>query len=1081
MKYSFRIYFLYGVFMFAAFAPWPLAAQQSGDGGPAAFTTNQKRLALARSFVSKMKTGIARGNSYLDVSVTTMETNILSDGETLLLQPVLDKNFRIDGVIYGVVKDKKVLLSLRDISEVLQIPFVIDIEKKTVEGWYVRENKKFSLDLNAGIVRTDVGEFNLSANVFIEDGDILVPAAELGTWMDFEFKPVVSAQDLRITSKELLPIQEKYRRRKERFGGYEISPPSLPRLNDDYVALNLPSVNVAMRSVYRKQGDAKKGDVSHSATLRSVGDFAYGTLSTQIQANDVDNIKNVRMKYKRESRDPDLLGALEARRFEVGDITTTNVPLGGISSQELGVRITNTDSLRTFSTPTTGISGTGFPGWDVELYRDSQLIGLKEIGDDGFYQFADVDLFRSDNNFRLIFYGPQGEVREENLYIPVDRALLLSHGEGIYDVSISLDGKNTYNKSGANSSVGEDTNINVSALYEFPVADGVTLSAGLRSTVDHSARDRDSVGNLGVSATVKQALLNARVAVDDEGDMSAQLVARRDFGAHKVSSALRWRGKNFDVQGVGDSNTGALRHTLNVNGPLPFALGRSPRYNFSTEYQLDTNDEYFLRSTVGISTTVKYLYLNEQLTHSTGSIFQDNTLTSTTSVTGAYGRNHVRFLADYELKPDSELKSVLASYRRDFTNKVKLELRVDKRYDTSLTQYSAKLDWQAGFARISPRVTYDNKQDFFAGLDTRFSLLRDPARGRVKLYDYDVTNSGSVSAFVYLDKDGDGLFNGDDEPLEGVVVRAPQNGGREATDVNGIALFTRMSRLRLTDVFVDPDTLQDPTWVTGMEGVSVVPREGNIVAVNFPIHISGELDGSVYTRVVSLPQGDGVGTNARAPKSVALRKIRLKLYNATGDLQESVSTDSTGFYYFSLIPPGRYLLIIDEKSAVRGKFIRPAPQQIEIAYDGTIIYGNDIYVDMGEGDVPSAFMSDLDDYKARHPHIDFSKGEYDLVLNLGEYNSRLLMSVVWYKLKSRYDAMLTGGALFVLPTQSYADIKTGKHTLRVGLQGITLDQAYNRCRALVARGQYCKVEIYPSYINQAYAAQAKADVSLDVQ
>ncbi|PCI57018.1 MAG: hypothetical protein COB36_01750 [Alphaproteobacteria bacterium] len=1072
MKYSFRIYFLYGVFMFAAFAPWPLAAQQSGDVGHTAFVKNQKRLALARSFVSKMKTGLARGNSYLDVSVATMETNILLDGETLLLQPILGNNLRIDGVIYGVVKDEKVLLSLRDISEVLQIPFVIDLEKKTVEGWYVREDKKFSLDLNAGIVRTDVGEFNLSANVFIEDGDVLVPAAELGTWMDFEFKPIVSAQDLRITSEELLPIQEKYRRRQDMHGGYKVPKPSRPRLNDGYTALNVPSVDVAIRSVYRKHGETKDASTSHSATFRSAGDFAYGTLSTQIQANDVDNIKNVRMKYKQESLDADLLGALKARRFEVGDITTTNVPLGGVSSQELGVRITNTDSLRTFSTPTTGISGTGFPGWDVELYRDSQLIGLKEIGDDGFYQFSDVDLFHSDNAFRLIFYGPQGEVREENLYIPVDRDLL-SHGGGIYDVSISLDKKNTYNKFGADSSVGEDTNINVSALYEYSVVDGITLSSGLRSTVDQSAGDRDSVGNLGVSAVVKQALLNARVAVDDEGDMSAQLVARRDFGKHKVNSALRWRGKNFDVQGAGDSDIGTLRHTLNVNGPLPFALGRSPRYNFSTDYLLDTNDEYSLRSTVGINTTVKYLYLNEQLIHSTGSILQDDTLTSTTSVTGAYGRNHVRFLADYELKPDNELKSVLASYRRDFTNKVKLELKVDKRYDTSLTQYSAKLDWQAGFARISPRVTYNNKEEFFAGLDTRFSLLRDPVQGRVKLYDYNITNSGSVSAFVYLDKDGDGIFNGDDEPLEGVVVRAPQNGGRESTDVNGMALFTRMGRLRLTDVFVDPDTLQDPTWVAGMDGVSVVPREGNIVEVNFPIHISGELDGSVYTRAVSLPQGDGVGEEARISKSVALRNIRLKLYNAEGDLQESVSTDSSGFYYFSFIPPGRYLLIVDEKSAERGKFIRPAPQQIEIAYDGTVIYGNDIYVDMGEGDVPSAFVSDLDDYKARHPHIDFSKDEYDLVLNLGEYNSRLLMSVVWYKLQSRYNTMLTGGDLFVPPAQSYADVRTGKHTLRVGLQGITVKQAYNRCHALMAYGQYCKVEIYPSYIKQA-----QADISI---
>lgn len=1068
MKHFFHFCFLYGIFTCFIFAPCHLSAQQLTHNTGDDFVTNQKRLALARSFVAKLKAGLERGHT------VPSEANILPEGETLLLQPVLGGNLRVDGIIYGIVKNKGILLSLRDISDVLQIPLVIDIEKKTVEGWYVREDKVFSLDLNTGIARTDIGEFNISNNVFIEGDDVLVPASELGQWMDFEFKPVVSAQDLRITSAELLPIQARDKRRQSSLGGHKIPKPSLPRIDDDYRAVGTPSIDVATRSVYRKQGDSTEGVDAHSATLRSIGDFAHGTLSTQIQLNDTDYLKNVRVKYKRESLDADLLGALKARRFEVGDITTTHVPLGGRTSQELGVRVTNTDSLRTFSTPTTGISGTGFPGWDVELYRDTQLVGFREIGEDGFYQFSNVNLFQSDNNFRLVFYGPQGEVREEELYIPVDRTLL-SRGEGIYDVSISLDGENTYDKSDANLNSDDDTNVSVSALYEYPVADGVTVSAGARSHVEQA--QRDSVANIGVSLVASQVLINAGLAVDDEGDMSAQLVGRRDFGEHKVSGTLDWLGANFDVQGGGvENDIGSVRSNISMNGPLPFQLGHKTRYNLSTNYLLDTNDEYSLRSSVGVNTIWKRLALNEQLTHLTGSTLQDDSLDSATSVTGTYGRNHVRILANYELKPNNELKNILASYRRDFTKKLNMELKVDKRFETALTEYSAKLDWQAGFARISPRVTYNNQKDFFAGLDTRFSLLRDPSQGRVKMYDYNITSSGGVSAFVYLDKDGDGLFNGEDEPLEGVVVKAPQNGGRQLTDGNGIALFTRMGKLRLTDVYVDAESLQDPTWVSGFDGVSILPREGNIVEVNFPVHISGELDGNVYARAVPLPQVDG--EEVRAAKPVSLKNVRLKLYNDKGALQDSVFTDVTGFYYFPRIPPGRYLVIIDEKSAVRGQFIRPAPQQIEIGYDGTVIYGNDIYVDVGKGDIPSAFLPDLDDYKARHPHIDFSNDDYDFVLNLGEYNSRLLMSVVWYKLRSRYDVMLTGADIFVPPTQSYADVKTGKHTLRVGVRHITLEQAYNRCRALSVREQYCKVEIYPSYIRQKPVKQAQADIAV---
>ena len=1046
--------------------PWQLHAQQLPVQESS--TKDQKRLALAKLFVSKMKFSQEKlDNYYIDSKVVSAKSNVLLDGEVLLLQPVLDGGIKLDGIVYGKVSDGRILLSLRDIGDVLQLPWNIDMDNQVVKGWYINENKTFFMDIKSGVVRTDIGEFAISEYVTMDGEDILVPASEIGKWLDFKFDAIISAQDLRISSSDILPIQAYMKRREANLLGNKVPEPSLPRIDDNYKVIGAPVIDIATRSDYRKQGSGEKGDDSHRVTVRSVGDFAQGTLSTQVQLNDKEYLKNVRIKYKQDSVDGKLLGKLKARQFEVGDITTTNVPLGGETSQELGVRITNTDSQRTFSAPITEISGTGFPGWDVELYRDSQLLGFKEIGDDGFYKFSEVSLFQSNNNFRLVFYGPQGEVREESLYVPVDRTLL-SRGEGIYDVSASLSGKNTYNKSSSNLNSNENTDINISARYEYPVADGVTFSAGGRSHVDQG--NRDSALNVGASVIAGQALFNLGAAVDDEGDMSAQLVVRRDFGEHEVSGSLDWSGSNFDVQGNSDNEVGFIRNNVNFNGPLPFKIGLRPRYNLSSNYLLDTNDDHSLKTSVGFSTSWNQISLNEQLNHLTSTTDTQDTIDSITSIAGTYGNHRVRLLSNYQVTPDRELKNILASYRKNFNKKLNMELKVDKRFETSLTEYSAKLDWQAGFMRISPRVTYNTKKDFFAGLDTRFSLLRDPTLGRIKSYDHTLTSSGGVSAFVFLDKDGDGVFGDGDEPLEGVSVKAPQNGGRQLTDENGIALFTRMGKLRLTDIYIDEDSMQDPTWVAGFDGVSVLPREGHIVEVNFPLHISGELDGSVFTRAVQLPaDSSSVTEKTKYSKPVSLKNVSLQLYNEKGEIEGSALTDVTGFYYFPRIPPGRYLLLINEKSAKRGKFVRPSPQQIEIGYDGTIIYGNDVYVDAGDGDIPSEFMANLDDYKARHPHVKFAKDEYDLVFNLGDYNSRLLMSVIWYKLRSRYEAMLTGGDVFVLPEQSYADVKTGKHTLRVGLSGVTMDQAYNRCHALIVRGQYCKVEIYPSYIKQAQA------------
>ncbi len=1069
MKNNFHYIFLCSVFLSVILLPAHVKAQQSGD----VFAKNQQRLSLAKSFISKLKPKLDSVDRRLRVIDVINDRNILSDGEVLLLQPVLARNFRLDGVIMGIVNNGKILLSIRDISDVLQLPISIDIDNKAASGWYVREEKPFHLDLNNKIMLSDIGEFIVSDDVIIKDNDIWAPAYELGQWIDFEFKPVISSMDLKIESSELLPVQKRYNRRNLKFTKYGAGNAKLPRGGETYTAIGAPSVDIATASTYRKRGgDDEKGIAKHSVNIRTSGDLAYGTLTTQSRINNDNQLTSVRVNYKQESDEANLLGSLKARRFEAGDIITTRVPLGGQVVQEMGLRVTNTDSLRTFTVPTTGISGTAFAGWDVELYRDNQLVGFREVGEDGFYNFEDVDLYMADNNFKLIFYGPQGEIREENLFVPVNQSL--SRGDGAYDVSISLDKENAYNKKIGSAQDPDKGSVNIAAYYEKPIMDGTTISAGLWSSEYES--ERNSAANIGFSTILAQTLVNGGLAVDDEGDMSGELSFRKDFGEHKFRDTINWNSSGFDTQsGGGQNSIGGFSNNLSVFGPLPWGSVNKQRYNAGVNYFQNTEGNYSINARAGISSSIKNVSFSEQLQYRTGSNAEADSLSSFTNVTANIGKNRLRIGADYSFAPDSELKSILATYRRNFTKKVNIELGITKTPQQSLTQYSAKMDWQAGFMRISPSIKYDSKKDFFAGLNTRFGLLRDPSKGRVNMYDSNLTNVGAVSAFVYLDKDGNGKFDGDDEPLKDIVVKAPQNGGRKQTDENGVALFNRMGRLKLTDILLDVETLQDPTWVSSFEGVSILPREGYVAEVSFPIHISGEIDGSVYARAVALPDNSSDVIDIIEPKPIPLRNINLRLYNDKGMVENSVVTDATGFYYFPKVQPGRYFLIIDEESASSGRFIRPEPQQIEIGYSGDIIYGNNLYVDMGDGDIPSAFLPNLDDYKARHPHIDFSNKNNDLVLNLGEFNSRLLMSVVWYKIRSRYGDILAGAELFVPPARSYASIKTGKHSLRVGLNDKTLDSAYARCKALIARNQYCKVEIYPSYIKQAKVKNANID------
>lgn len=1089
--------------------------------------SNRQRLSLAHDFVAKLKAGFFRAEkeTFSIIKSQGSMQNTVPDGEVLLLQPRLDKNFRLGGVISAQMHNGKVALSLSDFVDVLQLAIHLDADGKRAFGWYIREEYKFSLDIVKKEVVTAQGTFNVSADVFSQSRDIFIPIDEFAHWFGFKMDVDVSSQELSIKSEEMFPVQENEERKNRKQNvRREMALPELPLGGETYTRGSIPVVDVRTTSTFKKGGGIDEGVDSHQVYVKTVGDVADGTLTTLSQFSNEDQLKKVRATYERESLSGDLLGVMKAKHIEIGDITTTTLPLSGGSSQELGVRITNTDPVRNFTRASTVISGNALPGWDVELYRGKQYLTIFRVGDDGFYHFDDVKLYTSDNNFRLRFHGPQGEEHEEMVSVPYDRDLL-SNGDGIYDVSVSFDGQNSYVNDELKNSDNDRGSVNVSALYEKPIADGMTGSFGFYS--DEEDEHRNFVGNAGLSWVLDESLINADVAVDDEGDGAAEFSVRRDIGEHSFNYTGRWRGANFDdgFSSYDATDGDTLDSSLSVNGPLSITSDEnvSARYSASLRYSSDDEGDELYSSTAGMAFGYQNVSFNDVLTYKTGTDLDDDILTSKTNFNIREGKNTLRLTGDYYLQPDLTLDTLSATFSRDFTDKLDMDLSVTKNEYESLVEYEARLDWQAGFVRISPSVSYNTQDDFFAGVSTRFGLMREPVSGDIKMYDRTITGNSFVSAFVYLDKDGDGVFNGEDEPLPDIVVSAPQNGRKATTDEEGVALFDRMMSLRLTDVFVAHESLPDPAWVPGFKGVSILPRQGYVAQVEFPIHLSGELDGTVYAyvkpsfevssdnEIAQIEPASGVApkvgeeradevalqayrkilkvedsgrfekeellskeVSSASLQPVPLRNIELRLYNDKGKVEQKSVTESDGFYYFSNIPPGRYFLMMSEESARRKNVIRPKPEPIEIGYDGAVIYGHKIFVDMGEGDVPSEIVEDMKVYKERHPHVSFDEDKSDLVLNLGDFNSRLLMSLVWYELKTHYKEVWGQHVEpLVKPAQSYADLKTGKHTLRVAMdKEKSLDDAYALCRSLMAREQYCKVEIYPSYMKKMYLKMA---------
>jgi hypothetical protein len=114
-------------------------------------------------------------------------------------------------------------------------------------------------------------------------------------------------------------------------------------------------------------------------------------------------------------------------------------------------------------------------------------------------------------------------------------------------------------------------------------------------------------------------------------------------------------------------------------------------------------------------------------------------------------------------------------------------------------------------------------------------------------------------------------------------------------------------------------------------------------------------------------------------------------------------------------------------------------------------------------------MNDFDDYEKRNAIPPTALSEESVVLNLGSYNSREMMIVVWYRIKKQYGDIIGPSRLLVQPADSYALAKTGKMVLRAVLPTADFKDALARCGKLKAAGLACTVEAAPEQPRQVSA------------
>ena len=1009
---------------------------------------------LAKDFVAKVGGRLQTYDQEQAAKAGDNPLSQLADGELLLLRPRSGK-FSIDGEIGSIKKNDRLYYSLTDIIDQLELAIDYDPEKKIGTGWFLREDWLVRMDFNKGEVVSRNTSFTLKPeDTYDEGGDLYISAGAARDWFAIETKPDFSQQYVEITTPVPYPALARNYRDRNTNNRQSRNIAELPRYQPEEQWLDLNTAEIQENIRYSKRADGP-GTLNHRNITQVEGDLLkHNFFGTTLWDNE-ENLTSVRARLSKSDESGNLLGPLGARYYALGDVELPQLPLTGNTTSALGVRVNN-NPLRNADFQSTNITGDSLPGWDVELYRDSVLIDRLRVDESARYEFPQIELFAGDNLFEIFFYGPQGEIRRDAFNIPVNEEFLATQ-DNTYDVSVSLSDAQTYQKFPSEDE--DEGTPDIVARYNKLI--GTTLAYGGVRTRQVDGEQKSYLTS-GFTNIWNGFIFDGNFAVDQTGAPAGQVGIRKNIDDWRLALRANAQSEEYDNNGETPSLYGltgnASKNFLTFFGSFATVTANG-QYNVLADDTTETQASLSLAHQLGrfqISNTTSYRksefsFDDDETLDGTPGYFDndsDNTqnepqIDNQIAARYSFGRFFLRGGVNFNIRPDSGVDNYFSELTWQPTNRFSTDLELQHDPNQKYSEARLSFNYRHDKFRISPYTSYDSDQRLQAGMRLTTSLIDQPGRTFPKMTSDRVAGRGLVSSFVYLDKNGNSTFDDGDEPLPDVIVESVNVKRRAPTNGQGYSLINDLPESFVTDVRVDRATLPDPFMIPAFDGVSVFPRAGQMVDLKFPIHVAGEIDGTVNIRDHS--------------KLVSAKRMSVNLIPIDGRSQDIVSTITAddGYYVLSSVRPGDYLLNVNPVDAARVDAGGLTPIPVRIGYDGTILSGKDFELEKGRVQVPFSIK----------PYTGKDYASPFFALETGDASKKSGLGTLLDKMIERRSTQDLKGGLVPIALD-------GENGLKV-LPGADFTAHYSRCQQLNDAHMPCEMILFVPKKSQSATVTAQ--------
>lgn len=824
----------------------------------------------------------------------------------------------IDPAVLALHQNGQLYLPFDYLTKGLSLVLNYNKKEHTITGWVDDESQQVLIEFNKGEGRSGKKMFAVEPSDFIYyEGELYLNLKLvdniLGSTTEFDF----NTQTVTMQTIGNLPFEKELTRqqRRDKFDriAKEKERKRQEELNKEVYTqkdfIQPPFIDLSAKySIYDNEtgSDTNLGySVNASFMTGSFDSNAYLYSSTDKEP------PLLTLKTAKIDEDGNILGLF--KQLEMGDIYSYSSLENQGAPNGWGIKM-STDDIFNTDGKTYNVRSELPLGWEVELYRNGEMLGYQNTSQDGFFEFTGIPLLLGKNVFKFVFYGPQGQVKEKYDILFFNGNIL---DKGKTRVKLNYVNKNRYLVELRDKP--RDTSLGHYAMGEFGygITDNLTLTlSAIADSLEtplpyppgsYIRRDKTfaaaelSLFAYGIFSSLstiadfkEQALTLSYYAQTSVYDWDI-IFENNYFGDAVLSRNI------YSDTFIKNQTSFRVSKTLNfgVLGVFPFS------YYLSHFCLIDGQDqtEHFVSLSKNLPYNF-YVNLTYQNSHYISSTKSENI---GLNINKLYGQWMLRSNTLYDLIYHGLRNAEISAYR-NLTERLKLGLKYDyvardivnKRYESL---YSASLNWTTKIGFFSFEVGTSNRHNNYAFISYNLGVLPDKRNGHIYTSASKLQGTGAISAMAFMDANMNGIYDENEVILPdaefNLKPRINTLDSRHETE-EGKKIITHIPAYRRMDVVLNTSNVQDTLSLLNVSGDKTIKlRPAQVMYMDFPVVGTGDIEGTVYIK-----DND---------KRKEARGIILKLYNAdTKELVSSKISEYDGYYIFQQLPMGKYEIVIDE-------------------------------------------------------------------------------------------------------------------------------------------------------------------------